>query len=212
MGYLIVAIGLIYALEGLGIAIAPLLGALGIASIAIAFALEDILENVVAGIILQLRRPFTSGDEIESGDHEGTVTSVDARTVTVRTPDGETIRLPIAGVIKNPIINHTENGRRRTTIDVGVAYATDLNRAEQVAVDAASRIEGVFTDPPPEALVHTFGDSSIDIPVRFWHEPSIATHWRLRDAVARSVAQAFAENYITIPFPQRMVQQVPDAS
>ncbi len=203
--YVIVSVGLIYALEGLGVAIAPLLGALGIAGIAIAFALQDILENFVAGIMLQLRRPFTSGDEIESGDHEGTVVAVDARTVTVLTPDGETIRLPSAEVIKNPIINHTTNGQRRTTVDVGVAYDTDLDQAAQIAIDAASAVDGVAADPAPEALVHTFGPSSIDIAIRFWHAPSIAARWRTRDEVARSVARAFDANSISIPFPQRVV-------
>lgn len=203
--YVIVSIGLIYALEGLGVAIAPLLGALGIAGIAIAFALQDILENFVAGIMLQLRRPFTAGDEIESGDHEGTVVAVDARTVTVLTPGGETIRLPSAEVIKNPIINHTANGQRRTTVDVGVAYDTDLDQAAQIAIDAASAVAGVAADPAPEALVHTFGPSSIDIAIRFWHAPSIAARWRTRDEVARSVARSFEANSISIPFPQRVV-------
>jgi small-conductance mechanosensitive channel len=210
--YTIVAIGIIYALEGLGVAIGPLLGALGIAGIAIAFALQDILENFVAGILLQLRRPFTSGDEIESGDHEGTVTSVDARTVTVRTPDGEMIRLPSAEVIKSPIINHTEMGRRRTTIDVGVAYGTDLDHAAQVAIDAAKAADGVREYPAPEAYVHTFGESSIDIAVRFWHDPSILARWQVRDAVARSVARGFRDNGITIPFPQRVLHQAPEES
>lgn len=205
--YVIVSVGLIYALEGLGVAIAPLLGALGIAGIAIAFALQDILENFVAGIMLQLRRPFTSGDEIESGDHEGTVVAVDARTVTVLTPDGETIRLPSAEVIKNPIINHTTNGQRRTTVDVGVAYDTDLDQAAQIAIDATSAVDGVATDPAPEALVHTFGASSIDFAIRFWHAPSIAARWRTRDEVARSVARSFDANGISIPFPQRVVHR-----
>ncbi len=128
--YIVATFGLIYALDWLEVAIGPLLGALGIAGIALAFALQDILENFVAGIILQVRRPFTTGDEIESLGYEGTVTAVDARSVTIRTPDGETVRLPSASVIKDPIINHTTHGLRRTTVDVGVAYGTDLALAQ----------------------------------------------------------------------------------
>lgn len=203
--YLIVAFGTIYALEGLGVAITPLLGALGIAGIAIAFALQDILENFVAGVILQLRRPFTAGDEIESGDHEGTITSVDARTVTIRTPDGDMVRLPSADVIKNPIINHTEFGKRRTTLDVGVAYGTDLSVAARLAVQAAREAEGVLNDPAPQALVHTFGASSIDFAVRFWHDPTFASKWKTRDDVAKRIASMFNENGIEIPFPQRVL-------
>lgn len=209
LGYLIVAFGLVYALESLGIAIAPILGALGVAGIALAFALQDLLENFVAGLILQMRRPFTAGDEIVVENHEGTVTSVDARTVTIRTPDGETVRLPSAMVIKNPIVNHTQNGRRRTTVDVGVAYGTDLDLATSIAREAAVSVDGVSSRPAPEAFVHTFGESSIDIAVRFWHKPSIAELWRVRDRVARAIDTAFADNDIVIPFPQRVVHRPP---
>lgn len=208
-GYVIVTVGLVYALEGLGVAVAPLLGALGIAGIALAFALQDILENFVAGIILQVRRPFTAGDEIESNGHEGTVLSLDVRTVTIRTPDGETIRLPSAAVMKEPIINHTQFGRRRTTIDVGVAYGSDLGAAAAAATDAVSRVDGVLDHPAPEGLVHTFGPSSVDLAVRFWHTPSIAAHWEVRDAAVRAVSAAFAEAGISIPFPQRVVHGAP---
>lgn len=202
-GYLLVAFGLIYALDELGIAIGPLLGALGIVGIALAFALQDILENFVAGIILQLRRPFGARDEIESVGYEGTVLSVDARTVTIATPDGETVRIPSAEVIQNPIINHTQIGRRRTDLDIGVAYGTDLAQAAEVINDALGAVDGVLSDPAPQAFVHEFGDSSINYSVQFWHAPSIATRWRLRHRVAVAVNEAFAANGIEIPFPQR---------
>lgn len=205
VSYLVIAFGFVYSLEALDIAVAPVLGALGIVGIALAFALQDILENFVAGIILQLRRPFTAGDEIESEDHEGRVIEIDARTVTIRTPDGETVRLPSAAVIKNPIINHTQNGRRRTTLMVGVAYGTDLDHAAQVALDAATAVDGVLDTPLTEVYVEGFGDSSVDLAVRFWHPPSIAAAWRVRDDVARSVARGFEANGIEIPFPQRVV-------
>jgi small conductance mechanosensitive channel len=121
LSYVIVTFGLAYALDVFGIAIAPILGALGIAGIALAFALQDILENFVAGVILQARRPFTAGDEVVVSDQEGSVVSIDACTITLHTPDGETVKVPSALVIKNSIVNHTQIGRRRTTVDVGVA-------------------------------------------------------------------------------------------
>jgi small-conductance mechanosensitive channel len=207
LGYLIVAFGLVYALESLGIAITPILGALGIVGIALAFALQDILENFVAGIILQMRRPFTSGDEIVSGSHEGSILEIDARAVTLRTPDGETVILPSAEVIKNPIVNHSVLGRRRTTIAIGVAYGTNVEQAAQIAVQATRDVDGVLTTPEPEALIHNFGDSSVDIALRFWHQPSIAARWSTRDQVARSIATAFEDNNIEIPFPQRVIHQ-----
>ena len=136
-GYLVLVFGLVYALEALGVAIGPVLGALGIAGIALAFAFKDILENFVAGILLQLKRPFTFGDQVSINDHEGTVRTIDSRLVTIDTPAGETIMIPSATVIKADINNYTTLGGRRTTLPVGVAYGTDLRRAR--ALPAAPR-------------------------------------------------------------------------
>jgi small-conductance mechanosensitive channel len=205
VNYVIVAFGLIYSLETLGVTIGPILGALGIVGIALAFAFQDILENFVAGIIIQIQRPFTSGDEIVTADHQGTIVAVDARTITIRTPDGEIVHIPSAEVIKNPIVNLTQHGSRRTTVDVGVAYGTDLDRAADVAERATRQVEDVLASPPPEVLVRGFGTSSIDLAVRFWHQPSIASRWQTRDRVVRAVARSFTDNGITIPFPQRVL-------
>jgi small conductance mechanosensitive channel len=134
--YTIVIFGVLYALDQVGVRIGPLLGALGIVGIALAFALRDILENFVAGLLLQFRRPFSYGDQIVSGDIEGTVLSIDARSVTVVTPDGETVHIPSSRVITDAITNHTARGSRRTTLEIGVAYGTDLASAREVVLDA----------------------------------------------------------------------------
>ncbi len=205
VNYLVLVFGLIYALETLGIAIGPILGALGIAGIALAFAFQNILENFVAGIILQLQRPFNSGDEVLTAGYEGVVTAVDARTITMETQDGEIVRIPSAEVIKQPIVNHTENGRRRSTVTVGIAYGTNLQRARTVALDAVGNVDTVLTRPEPEVLFERFGDSSIDLAVRFWHEPSIGDEWLARSDVGCALVEAFEAGAIEIPFPQRVL-------
>lgn len=202
-GIVVGAFALVYALESLGVRIGPLLGALGIVGIAVAFALKDILENFVAGLLLQFSRPFDYGDEIVSGDTEGTVTSVDARTVTIATPDGETVHLPSSKVITDAIVNHTARGRRRTSLPVGVAYGTDLTRAANAFREAIDGLDDVVADPAPEVLVEAFGESSIDLVVRYWHEPSIAAYWRAQNAVALAIDEACRRHDIHIPFPQR---------
>lgn len=203
LGYLVIVVGLVYALESLGVAVGPVLGALGIVGIALAFAFQDILENFVAGILLQLKRPFTYGDQVAINDHEGTVEGIDSRLVTIRTPDGETVMIPSATVIKADINNYTEFGRRRTTVPVGVAYGTDLELAQRVLTDAVSGTEGVFQSPPPDVLFEAFGASSIDFVVRFWHDPHIASEWQTRSSVGMDIERALATADITIPFPQR---------
>lgn len=210
VAYTLAIFGLIYALEQVGVKIGPLLGALGIVGIALAFALRDILENFVAGLLLQFRRPFSYGDQIISGDVEGTVEAIDSRSVTVITPDGETVHVPSSQVITDAIVNHTERGARRTTIPIGVAYGTDLECARSALMSAVRCVEEVFDDPEPEVLLTGFGDSSIDFVVRFWHEPTIAAHWSAQSAVAFSLDKACRDNDIEIPFPQRVLWSASD--
>lgn len=202
--YTTILVGLVYALEDLGVAIGPVLGALGIAGIAVAFALQDILANFVGGVIIQLRRPFTTGDEISSGGYVGTVVSVDARSVMIRALDGEIVHIPSSMVIKDPLVNYTAESQRRTTLMVGVAYDTDLSLAEDVLVEATASVTGVRTRPAPQALVEQFGESSIDFAVRFWHDAHIGDMWQVRHEVATAVKRKLDAAGITIPFPQRV--------
>lgn len=203
VGYAVVVFALVYSLESLGVAIGPLLGALGIIGIALAFAFRDILENFIAGILLQLQRPFTYGDQVAINEHEGTVRDIGARLVTITTPDGETVKIPASTVIKSDLNNYTEHGLRRTTLEVGVAYGTDLALATVVLIEAVRAADGVVGWPTPEVLVDGFGDSSVDFVVRFWHLPTIAEHWRTKSNVALAVDSGLRDADITIPFPQR---------
>ena len=198
--------GLIYALEQLGVAIGPLVGALGVAGVAIAFALQDILENLLSGVLLLVRRPFVVGDQVTSNEYDGTVDDVNLRTTVLKTFDGQRVYLPNSAVWKNPIVNRTELGSRRTTLALGVSYDTDLDAAQQVMVEAVAAVEGVRQAPEPEAWVHSFGNSSIDFAVRFWHDPSIADEWKVRDGVARSLKRRLDAEGIDIPFPQRVLR------
>ena len=203
LSVVVVAVGAIYALDLLGVRIGPLLGALGVGGIALAFAAQDILQNFIAGVLLQVRHPFRVGDQIGSGDYEGIVDDVNLRTVELTTYDGLTVYLPNAEVLKNPIVNYTRTPVSRTQLTVGVAYDTDLERARQVLLQACRDADGVEERPAPEAWVHEFGESSIDIAVRYWHPADIASRWRVRNAVAISVKRGLDEAGMTIPFPQR---------
>ncbi len=203
VGALVVVGGFVYALQVLGVRLGPLLGALGIGGLALAFAAQSILENLFASVLLQSRRPFRLGDQIATNEIEGTVEDVNFRTVILRTYDGEKVLIPCSQVLNAPITNFTARGTRRTTLDVGVAYGTDLDTAQQVLLRAAASVEGVRPQPVPEAWVEQFGESSIDFALRWWHLPDIATTWRVRSGVAMAVKAAFDEAGIEIPFPQR---------
>lgn len=204
-GAIVFIIGFVYALQQVGVSIAPLLGLVGLLGLAFAFAFQDILSNFLAGVFMSLRRPFSQGDEIEAGGYEGKVEDIQLRALTLATFDGERVYIPNAEVWQNAIVNHTERGVRRTTLAVGVSYDADLEDAKQIILDAVSSVEGVESEPAPQCLWHEFGDSSVNAAVRFWHEPTRATMWKVRDGVAIAVKKALDEAGIEIPFPQRVV-------
>ena len=166
---------------------------------------QDILENFIAGLGMQLRRPMRPGDEVMTNDYEGVVRDITLRTVQMTTFDGETVYLPNAMVWKNPIVNATDRPTRRTTLMVGVAYETDLDRAKAVLETATAAVEGVLDQPPATARVLEFGESSIDFAVHFWHRPQMAQVWTVRDEVARSIKRHLDSAGIEIPFPQRVL-------
>ncbi len=201
----VAAVAAVYALDLLGVRIGPLVGALGVGGIAIAFAAQDILQNFIAGVLLQVRHPFRLGEQIRSGEHEGVVDDVNLRTTVLTTYDGLIVYLPNAEVLKHPIINYTRTPVSRTSLTVGLAYDTDLDRAREVLLGACSRAEGVQAAPPPEVWVEEFADSSINVAVRYWHAADIASRWRVRSTVAISIKAALDAAGITIPFPQRVL-------
>lgn len=203
-------VGFFYAMQRVGVSLAPFLGLVGLFGLALAFAFQEVLENFIAGVFLSARRPFSQGDEITTADHRGVVEDISLRELTLRTYDGELVYIPNSEVWSNPIVNHTSRDLRRTTLAVGVAYASSLPDVGDLLLDTLRGVDGVAAEPAPQAYAHEFGDSSINFALRFWHEPSIAEEWKVRDAVAKAVHGALNEAGVEIPFPQRVVELIGD--
>ncbi|MDP8978195.1 MAG: mechanosensitive ion channel family protein [Actinomycetota bacterium] len=193
----------IYALEILGVRVGPLLAGLGIAGLAVGLALQGILENFVCGIILLLRRPFRAGDQIMTNDYEGTVQQIDTRVTRLRDYDGRLVLIPNAEVYKQPLVNLTRLGSRRTSVFVGVDYRDDADRARAVIGDAVGRVEGVASDPAPEVLLTELAESSVLFEVRYWTAPDIATVRQVQDRVLAAAKRGVQDAGMTIPWPIR---------
>lgn len=206
---LVISVGIVYAFGILGIQLGPLLGALGVGGIAIAIALQDILQNFVAGVLLQARRPFRVGDQVRLSDFEGTVRDVNLRTVELSGYDGVTVYLPNSQVTGGPILNYTRTPLSRTSFSVGVAYGADLEQARESLLQSCGSAAGVQASPPTEVWIEEFGDSAITLTVRYWHAADIASRWRVRHAVAMAAKSSLDAAGITIPFPQRTLWFAP---
>jgi len=202
-GWFVIVVGIIYALGVLGVDLGPaLIGLLLVAGVGF-FAGRGILENFSAGLVLQGTTMFVVGDQIETTSGTGTVLEITGRTLTIRTVDGKELNVPNTTVVNEPLTNLTKEGQRRSSLEVGVAYGTDLEEAKAALQTAAAGCGLVITEPGPEALVAGFGDNAIEFELRFWHRPTIIEQRRAIDAVARAVALELAERDIVIAFPQR---------
>ena len=204
-------VGFFYAMQQVGVSVAPLVGLLGLFGLALAFAFQEVLENFIAGFFLSARRPFSQGDEITTADLEGVVEDISLRELTMRTYDGELVYIPNGLVWKNPIVNHTARSQRRTSLAIGVGYDSSLEEAKQILEATLAATEGVAADPKPQALAYEFGDSSINYSLRFWHDAGIADEWTVRDRVLTACHVALNDAGIDIPFPQRVITAIEPA-
>lgn len=205
VGYLILLLGLVVALEALGFSLGPVGSILLLIVIVVILAAKPLLQDLGAGLILQMRRPFGIGDQVVIEDHQGVIEEVSARTVRMITVDGRRVHLPNRSVLDGPITNLVSESHRMTTFIAGVDYATDLDRAREVIVEALTAVATVAPEPPPAAFVDEFADSTINIACRFWHESEIQAEWAARDEAMRAVKRAFDASGITIAFPQRVL-------
>ncbi|WP_420640000.1 mechanosensitive ion channel family protein [Candidatus Poriferisocius sp.] len=203
--YLVFLVGLFYALTSLDVQVGPLIGAIGLGGLVLALALQKLVENFLSGLILQARRPFKVGDTALLGDHLGIVTDIDSRTTVLRGLDNTIVRLPNSDVAAGPIVNLTYEPLRRSELEVGVAYDTNLQTAAQCLTEALGRVQRVKAEPAAQALLTRFGASSIDFTLYYWHDSDVPTELATRHDVILSVHQGLAATGITIAFPQMVV-------
>jgi small-conductance mechanosensitive channel len=165
---------------------------------------------MIAGVILQMRRPFTYSDKVSLDGYEGTVTDINLRSVEMRLLSGEVVLIPSAAVLQNPIENWTRLPIRRFAIDVGVAYDADVNAVANLLTTAMAAVDGVLDEPSPSVDFAGFGGSSLDFTVYGWFA-SRHPYFDLRLAAADSIKRALDDAGIEIPFPIRTLIN-PDGS
>lgn len=180
-----------------------IIGLLGLSSVAVGFAFQDIFKNFLAGALLLLNEPFRVGDQVIINDFEGTVESITIRSTQICTYQDEQIVIPNAIVFTNPVKVLTRYPSRRTDLTIGLSYDTPLPEARQVLLGALAKVEEILPNPPAEVDLIGFGDSSIDFVVRYWTLPRKAQVRRVQSQVVLALKQACDEADLNIPFPIR---------
>ena len=205
---LLIAIAVIVGLTAVGVDLtvfAVFSGALGIG---IGLGLQQSVSNLFASFSLLADRSVQPGDVIEietpQGATYGRVNKMTTRYVSVRTRDNTATLVPNQMMVANPVTNWSYGDKKmRLRAAVGVSYSTDLDQAIALCIGAAADVERVLSDPKPVCLLRGFGDSSVDLEVRFWITDPENGVANITSQVLMNVWRRFKENDIEIPFPQR---------
>ncbi len=204
--WVVFVLGVILCLGAFGVETTSVAALLGGAGVGIGVALQGNLANLASGLLLVAFRPFTEGDWItlESSDVDGRISSVGLLFTELDTFTNQRVVLPNNLLFDQPITNHEHHAIRRADVDVGVAYETDLARADEILRDMVHRIQdeiGPPTEREPVVWWLGYGSSSINLKVGVWCRRGelFETH----NKVILEIHRTFAEHEITIPFPQR---------
>lgn len=196
-------IACILAFPDLGLS--DLLALLGLGSVAIGFAFQDIVKNFLAGVLLLLHEPFSIGDQIIVSDFEGTVEEIALRSTQIRTYQGEQVVVPNSLVFTSPVQVITAKPQRRTDVAIGIDYNTPLPQALTTLTNTVNSVEAVLSIPSAEVDIVGLGSSSIDLVVRYWTQPEKKCVRRTKTQVILALKQACDQAEISIPYPIRSV-------
>lgn len=203
IGYALLVIGFLVALELVGIDLSTLAIIAGALSIGIGFGLQNIANNFVSGLIILIERPIKVGDRIEVGSVHGRVVRISARSTAVRTNDNIDIIVPNSELISDRVTNWSQKDTRvRFRVPVGVSYGTDVDRAMEIMEKAAREVPEVLASPAPSARFISFGDSSLNLELRIWTQKRLHRPGLILSDVNRAIYKSFLEHGIQIPFPQ----------
>ncbi len=199
---LILAFALLLAAGTAGMNITPLVTGLGVAGVGVGLALQGVLGNLMAGLLIIFTKPFRVGEYIEIHGVHGQVHAIELFSVILVHADKSRIVIPNRKVIGE--ILHNYGSIRQLDLSVGVAYATDLTKAFNVVNAVLARTPMVLKDPAPVVGVAAFGDSAINLAVKPWTK--VADYGAASAEVNKGIAEEFRKQGIEIPFPQREIR------
>jgi len=187
-----------------GVNLGGLLVGAGFLGIVIGTAARTTIGSLIAGFVLMFARPFEIGDWVAISDDEGTVTDITIINTRIRNPSGEEVVIPNENVLNATVTNRTSLDRLRLSVDVGVDYDADVEAAEAVVQDALEDVNHVLSNPTPQVVPTSLGDSAVVLECRFWIDhPSPAKRAMATADVVRDVKAALDDAGIKIPYPQR---------
>ncbi len=204
-------LGVVMALDQIGVNVRAALAGLGVIGIAVGFAAQDSMANIFAGLIIFIDKPFLGGDWVTVAGQYGEVSQITLRSTRIRTLNNTFVVIPNKTIIDEVPVNHSHHGAVRVDVPVGIAYKENIPKAREVLLGAARSVPHVMSGPEPSVTVKGLGDSSVDMELRVWiaeaniEDPTFS-------AVMEAAKLALDDAGIEIPFPhmQLFIEQVED--
>ncbi len=202
---------LVMAADQIGINVGAALTGLGVAGLAVGFAAQETLSNIIAGFLIFIDKPFTVDDWVKVGGQYGRVSKITMRSTRIRTNNNTYVVIPNRTIINEILVNHTKHGQTRVDVPVGIAYKEYIPAARDVLLRAVSGLQGTTATPPPEVVVTELGGSSVNLEVRVWIDDAASedpVYYRAMEASKIALDDAG----IQIPYPhlQLFVDNVED--
>jgi len=197
--YVSILILTVSVLNEFGFKLSALLGAAGVFGVAIGFASQTSVSNIISGIFLISEKPFVIGDVVQMGSTIGTISSIDLLSIKINTPDNRFVRVPNETMIKTEVINITRFPVRRVNLDISVSYNDDLKQVLEILMDIAQNSQIALKDMEPLTSIQRFGASGIDILYGVWGNTS--DYFALQNELIISIKERFDAAGIEIPYP-----------
>lgn len=204
MGVLLYVAVLLVFVSFLGVNVdSVVLGMSAVIGLILGFGMQDTITNLASGVWIAALRPLDKGDYVTVSGHSGTVNAVGIMATELITPDNQFITIPNKMIWGSSVVNFSRMPTRRVSVNVGISYKSDVDKALGVAMDLMKEHEKILEDPAPAVMVINLGDSSVDLELRAWvQNPDL---WSVKWDLTSGIFKAFAEKGIEIPYPQRDV-------
>ena len=201
--YGIMAIGMMVALDSIGIGLSSLAAVGAILMVGIGFGLQNLTQNFISGLIILLERPIKQGDLIQVNGVTGKVKSIGLRSTIIETRDEISVIVPNGQFISEQVINESHSSEKmRIHVQVGVAYGSDARAIEKSLLEVAQEHPKILSHPPSRVQFCDFGDSSLNFKLLSWIQDIWGSDFICSD-LRFDIEKKFREHKITIPFPQR---------
>jgi small-conductance mechanosensitive channel len=181
---------------------ADALAGMGLASVAVGFAMKDVLQNFFAGMMMLWRKPFRIGDELRHDKYSGTVIDINVRATRLRTYEGTIAIIPNAEIYSNSFEVVTHSPQRRVELIIGIGYGASIEQAKKAILDAMAPLDRVHK---PVVYVADFGSSSVDLKVHFWTDSPNLNVLHATDDALSAIKTALDSADIDIPYPHEVV-------